>query len=64
MTKPEDITVDADKFDRILSNMLKARPLSKAVISERVKARRAANPEETAKLRENIKKYKSKKLGQ
>jgi hypothetical protein len=63
--KPIDITVDAEKFDRILSNMLKAKPLSKAEVSERIKEKKAAGKEYSAKAHEKNKQYKnSKKLGQ
>jgi len=61
----DEIKVDADKFDRILSNMLKAKPLSKAEISERIKEKKAAGKEYAAKAHEKNKQYKnSKKLGQ
>jgi hypothetical protein len=60
--EPKDITVDADKFDRILAKMLNAKPLSKAEISERVKTEREAKK---AKAFEKYKKLRaSKKLGQ
>jgi hypothetical protein len=39
---PDDLKVDADKFDRILKRMLNAKPLTKAEISARVKAEREA----------------------
>ena len=59
---PDDLTVDADKFDRILGRMLTAKPLSKSEISERVKTERDAKK---AKAFEKYKKLRaSKKLGQ
>ena len=57
----EDIKVDAAKFDRVLSRMLAAKPLSKAEISARIKAERDAKK---ATVLEKIKKRSSKKLGQ
>lgn len=71
----EEIKVDAAKFDRVLGRMLQAKPLSKATISERVKAYREAraNESEGAKAErearikaqhERYKKHVSKKLGQ
>jgi hypothetical protein len=39
---PEDITVDQDKFDAVLKRMLNAKPISKAEISAKIKAERAA----------------------
>lgn len=39
---PEDIKVNAEKFDRILGKMLIAKPLTKAEISARIKAEREA----------------------
>ena len=62
---PDEIKVDADKFDRILGNMLKAKPLSKAEISERIKEKKTAGKKYAAELREKNKQYRnSKKLGQ
>jgi hypothetical protein len=37
---PDEIKVDADKFDRILGRMLNASPLTKAEISARIKTER------------------------
>lgn len=62
--QPEDITVDADKFDRILSRMLTAKPLSKADISERIKEKREAGKIRLLEKQEKNKRHKSKKLGQ
>jgi hypothetical protein len=60
--EPKDITVDADKFDRILGRMLNLKPLTKAEISARIKAERGP---ERAAMYERYKKIKeSKKLGQ
>lgn len=39
---PEDIQVDADKFDAVLKRMMNAKPTSKAEISARIKAERKA----------------------
>jgi hypothetical protein len=52
---PDEIKVDATKFDRILGRMLTAKPLTKAEISARIKAERDAK-------KANVK--ASKKLGQ
>jgi hypothetical protein len=64
---PDEIKVNAAKFDRILARMLKAKPLPKAEISERIKAKREAGKEIREKMREKSKQAKakySKKLGQ
>jgi hypothetical protein len=64
---PDEIKVDADKFDRILGRMLIAKPLSKAEISERIKAKREAGREFRKQLREKTKQFlskRSKKLSQ
>jgi len=53
---PDEIKVDAAKFDRILARMLEAKPLSKNEISERIKAKREAKKAAKSKT--------SKKLGQ
>ena len=45
MPMADDLQVDAAKFDRILSRMLTAKPLSKAEISARIKAEREAKKE-------------------
>jgi len=39
---PDEIKVDADKFDKILGRMLAAKPLSKEEISTRIKTERDA----------------------
>lgn len=39
---PDDINVNAEKFDRILGRMVAAKPLTKAEISARIKAEREA----------------------
>jgi hypothetical protein len=39
---PDEIKVDADKFDKVLAKMLAAKPLTKAEISARIKAEREA----------------------
>jgi hypothetical protein len=60
---PNDLTVDAEKFDRILARMVASKPLSKAEISARIMRER--NAKYAAKMREKNKQYKtSKKLGQ
>jgi hypothetical protein len=60
---PDDLTVDAEKFDRILSRMVASKPLSKVEISTRIMRER--NAKAGAKMREKNKAYKaSKKLGQ
>jgi hypothetical protein len=66
---PDDLTVDAAKFDRILARMLDSKPLSKAEISARIKAEMEVKRENVAKykaeMREKTRKYlNSKKLGQ
>jgi hypothetical protein len=64
---PDEIKVDADKFDRILKRMLDAKPLSKNEISERIKAKREAGREFRKQLREKTKQFlskRSKKLSQ
>ena len=49
---PEDIKVNAEKFDRILAKMLAAKPLTKAEISARIKAEREAKkPKPKPKLK-------------
>jgi hypothetical protein len=53
---PDEIKIDAAKFNRILKRMLDAKPLSKAEISERIKAKREAGKAIRAK--------NSKKIGQ
>ena len=59
---PDEIKVDASKFDKILGRMLTAKPLSKEEISTRIKAERDAK---RARLFEEYKKRrKAKKLGQ
>jgi hypothetical protein len=42
----EDTTADQTKFDAILKRMLNSKPLSKAEISARIKAERAAKAEQ------------------
>jgi len=39
---PEDVLVDADKFDAVLKRMMNAKPISKAEISTRIKTEREA----------------------
>jgi hypothetical protein len=39
---PNDVTVDAEKFDRILTRILAAKPISKPEISARIRAEREA----------------------
>jgi hypothetical protein len=59
---PDEIKVDAAKFDRILKRMLASKPLSKEEISARVKAEREAK---RARIFEEYKKRRSsKRLGQ
>jgi hypothetical protein len=59
---PDEIKVDAEKFDRILGRMLNTKPLSKEEISAKVKRDRKARKAETVK---KYKEYrKSKKIGQ
>lgn len=61
----DDLTVDSEKFDRILGRMLAAKPLSKTEISERIKAGRETARKRAAEMREKSKQHKnSKKLGQ
>lgn len=60
---PDEIKVNAVKFDRILGRMLDAKPLSKAKISERIKAKRDAEKAYREKSQKAKAKY-SKKLGQ
>jgi hypothetical protein len=48
---PDEIKVDAAKFDRILSRMLESKPLSKAEISARIKAERNAKKQGKPKKR-------------
>lgn len=59
---PDEIKVDAVKFDRILGRMLGSKPLSKAGISAKIKRER--NAKAGARLQEKNRQYKSKKLGQ
>jgi hypothetical protein len=64
---PDEIKVDAAKFDRILGRMLVAKPLPKAEISERIKAKREAGKGIRERMREKTKQFlseRSKKLGQ
>jgi hypothetical protein len=63
---PDEIKVDAAKFDPILKRMLDAKPLSKAEISGRIKAKRAAGKEIRKQMREKTRQFlskRSKKLG-
>ena len=60
---PDEIKVDAAKFDRILGRMLEAKPLPKAEISERIKRNREAAKAYREKSRQAKAKY-SKKFGQ
>jgi hypothetical protein len=60
---PDEIKVDAAKFDRILGRMLDAKPLSKAEISERIRKTREAAKAHREKSPKAKAKY-SKKLGQ
>lgn len=62
---PDEIKVDADKFDRILGRMMASKPLSKAEISTRVKAYRDAKKTSTLKkYQEYRKRRQDKKIGQ
>jgi hypothetical protein len=64
---PDETNVDADKFDRILSRMLIAKPLSKADRSERIKAKREGNRAYALEMKRKNQEYRpknSKKLGQ
>jgi hypothetical protein len=61
---PDEIKVDGDKFDAILARMLAAKPLPKAEISARIKAKREASKVYALELKRKNQKYKSKKLGQ
>jgi hypothetical protein len=61
---PDEINVDADEFDRILSRMLAVKPLSKTDISERIKEKREAGRIRLLEKQEKNKRHKSKKLGQ
>jgi hypothetical protein len=64
LDQPEDITVDAEKFGRILSRIPNAKPLSRADISERIKEKREAGRKHALELRKKNKRYESKRLGQ
>jgi hypothetical protein len=59
---PDEIKVNAAKFDRILGRMLDAKPLSKAEISARVKTEREAKKARV--FAEYKKRRKAKRLGQ
>jgi len=58
---PDEIKVDAEKFDRILGRMLRTKPLTKEEISARVKAEREAR--KTATSRKYREYRKAKKAG-
>jgi hypothetical protein len=60
---PDEIKVDAVKFDRILGRMLDTNPLPKAEISERIRKNREAANAYREKSRKAKAKY-FKKLGQ
>jgi hypothetical protein len=62
--EPLNITVDADKFDRVLSRMLSAKPLPKSEVSARIAEQRGNAKQYAAKMKEKNKAFKSKKLGQ
>jgi len=59
---PDEIKVDAAKFDRILKCIVDSKPLSKAEISARIKVERDAKREQIHKQYKN--RRKAKKLGQ
>ncbi len=58
---PDEIKIDAAKFDRILKRMLDAKPLSKAEISNRIQTERAAR--KAAAFEKFKNRHKAKKLG-
>lgn len=58
---PDEIKVDAEKFDRILGRMLNTLPVSKLDISERIKEKREAGRKYALELREKNKKYRKAK---
>ena len=59
---PDEIKVDAQKFDKILGRMMASKPLPKEEISNRVKAEREARKKATFA---KFKAYRNaKKLGQ
>jgi hypothetical protein len=43
----DDTTVDAHKFDAVLRRMLEMKPISKAEISAKIKAEKAAKPKKS-----------------
>jgi hypothetical protein len=56
---PDEIKIDAEKFDRILGRMLNSKPLSKEDIREKIReAGRARKAEMKEKTREYLKKRK------
>ncbi|MGO9446551.1 MAG: hypothetical protein ACLPXB_17530 [Thiobacillaceae bacterium] len=59
---PDEIKVDAAKFDRILGRMLAAKPLSKEEISNRVKTERESK--KAAAFKKFKARREAKKLGQ
>jgi hypothetical protein len=59
---PDEIKVDAARFDRILRRMVEAKPLSKAEISNRIQNERAAR--KAAAFEKFKNRRKAKKLGQ
>jgi hypothetical protein len=59
---PEEIKVDAEKFDKILGRMMASKPLSKAEISTRVQTEREAKKKRA--YQEYKKRRQAKKIGQ
>jgi hypothetical protein len=59
---PDEIKIDAEKFDRILGRMLNTLPLSKEEISERVQAERDAKKERVRQKYQE--RRKARKIGQ
>ncbi|MGA2205243.1 MAG: hypothetical protein ABSG10_00785 [Terracidiphilus sp.] len=59
---PDEIKVNAAKFDRILKRMVDAKPLPKSEISERIKTQQIAKRD--AAFEASKKRRHAKKLGQ
>jgi hypothetical protein len=59
---PEEIKVDAEKFDKILGRMMASKPLSKEEISTRIKTERDAK--KAAAFARHRQRKAAKKLGQ
>jgi hypothetical protein len=59
---PDEIKIDAEKFDKILGRMMASKPLSKAEISARIKATSIAKRD--AAFARHKQRKAAKKLGQ